>query len=67
MLEEGNVEVLPIPPLLDAVKEVFADGVDILGVTVAAAVQQGQTGLDERTGCSVQCFISFACVSPAQL
>lgn len=34
---------------------------------MAAAVQQGQAGLDERTGGLVQCFISFAGVAPAQL
>lgn len=67
MLDEGNVEVIPVPPLLDAVEEVLADTVDIPGVTVAAAVQQGQAGLDERTGSLVQRFISFACVFPAQL
>lgn len=61
------MEVVPVPPLLDAVEEVLADGVDVLGVAVAAAVQQGQAGLDEGTGGLVQRFFGFARVSPAQL
>lgn len=38
MLEEGHVEAVPVPELLNAVEEVLADSVDILWVTVAAAV-----------------------------